>query len=59
MDRMAAADADIVLNHLSIMKLRRHRAVCDLRDSGVRLGLGCDNCAAAMCKCVQAMKSFV
>ena len=40
-DRMAAAGAGIVLNHLSNLKLKSGIApVCDLRDSGVRLGLG-------------------
>src|SRR5262249_4782921 len=46
MDRMAAADAGVVLNHLSNLKLKSGIApVCDLRESGVRLGLGCDNCS--------------
>src|SRR5262249_37202371 len=40
MERMAAADAGIVLNHLSNMKLKSGIApVCDLRRTGVRLGL--------------------
>jgi 5-methylthioadenosine/S-adenosylhomocysteine deaminase len=60
MDRMAAADAGIVLNHLSNMKLKSGIApVCDLRDSGVRLGLGCDNCSGSDVQSVfQAMKLF-
>jgi 5-methylthioadenosine/S-adenosylhomocysteine deaminase len=60
MDRMAAADAGIVLNHLSNMKLKSGIApVCDLRESGVRLGLGCDNCSGSDVQSVfQAMKMF-
>src|SRR6266545_8197321 len=60
MDRMAAADAGIVLNHLSNMKLKSGIApVCDLRQSGVRLGLGCDNCSGSDVQSVfQAMKMF-
>lgn len=60
MDRMAEADAGIVLNHLSNLKLKSGIApVCDLRDSGVRLGLGCDNCSGSDVQSVfQAMKLF-
>jgi cytosine/adenosine deaminase-related metal-dependent hydrolase len=60
MDRMAAADAGIVLNHLSNMKLKSGIApVCDLREAGVRLGLGCDNCSGTDVQSVfQAMKMF-
>src|SRR6185436_18733568 len=60
MDRMAAADAGIVLNHLSNMKLKSGIApVCDLREAGVRLGLGCDNCSGSDVQNVfQAMKMF-
>jgi 5-methylthioadenosine/S-adenosylhomocysteine deaminase len=60
MDRMAAADAGIVLNHLSNMKLKSGIApVCDLREAGVRLGLGCDNCSGSDVQSVfQAMKLF-
>ena len=60
MDRMADADAGIVLNHLSNLKLKSGVApVCDLRDSGVRLGLGCDNCSGSDVQSVfQAMKLF-
>src|SRR3954447_18863622 len=60
MDRMAEADAGIVLNHLSNMKLKSGIApVCDLHDSGVRLGLGCDNCSGSDVQSVfQAMKMF-
>ncbi len=60
MERMAAADAGIVLNHLSNLKLKSGVApVCDLRDTGVRLGLGCDNCSGSDVQSVfQAMKLF-
>jgi cytosine/adenosine deaminase-related metal-dependent hydrolase len=60
MDRMAAAGAGIVLNHLSNLKLKSGIApVCDLRESGVRLGLGCDNCSGSDVQSVfQAMKMF-
>jgi cytosine/adenosine deaminase-related metal-dependent hydrolase len=60
MDRMAAADAGIILNHLSNLKLKSGIApVVDLRDSGVRLGLGCDNCSGSDVQSVfQAMKLF-
>jgi cytosine/adenosine deaminase-related metal-dependent hydrolase len=59
-DRMAAAGSGIVLNHLSNLKLKSGIApVCDLRDSGVRLGLGCDNCSGSDVQSVfQAMKLF-
>jgi 5-methylthioadenosine/S-adenosylhomocysteine deaminase len=57
---MAAAGAGIVLNHLSNLKLKSGIApVCDLRDCGVRLGLGCDNCSGSDVQSVfQAMKMF-
>jgi 5-methylthioadenosine/S-adenosylhomocysteine deaminase len=60
MDRMAAADAGIVLNHLSNMKLKSGIApVLDMRDAGVRLGLGCDNCSGSDVQSMfQAMKTF-
>jgi cytosine/adenosine deaminase-related metal-dependent hydrolase len=60
MERMAAAGAGIVLNHLSNLKLKSGIApVCDLRDCGVRLGLGCDNCSGSDVQSVfQAMKMF-
>ena len=60
MDRMAAADAGIVLNHLSNMKLKSGVApVCDLREAGARIGLGCDNCSGSDVQSVfQAMKMF-
>jgi cytosine/adenosine deaminase-related metal-dependent hydrolase len=60
MDRMAEADAGIVLNHLSNMKLKSGIApVVDLREAGVRLGLGCDNCSGSDVQSMfQAMKLF-
>jgi 5-methylthioadenosine/S-adenosylhomocysteine deaminase len=60
MDRMAKADAGIVLNHLSNMKLKSGIApVWDMRDSDVRLGLGCDNCSGSDVQSVfQSMKMF-
>jgi cytosine/adenosine deaminase-related metal-dependent hydrolase len=59
-DRMTAAGSGIVLNHLSNLKLKSGIApVCDLRSSGVRLGLGCDNCSGSDVQSVfQAMKMF-
>lgn len=60
MNRMAQAGAGIVLNHLSNLKLKSGIApVLDLRQSGVRLGLGCDNCSGSDVQSVfQAMKMF-
>lgn len=60
MDRMAAAGAGIVLNHLSNFKLKSGVApVVDLREAGVRLGLGCDNCSGSdVQNMFQAMKQF-
>lgn len=60
MDKMAAAGAGIVLNHLSNLKLKSGIApVLDLRESGVRLGLGCDNCSGSdIQNMFQAMKLF-
>jgi len=59
-DRMAAADAGIVLNQLSNLKLKSGIApVYDMRQAGVRLGLGCDNCSGTDVQSVfQAMKMF-
>jgi 5-methylthioadenosine/S-adenosylhomocysteine deaminase len=59
-DRMAAADAGIVLNQLSNLKLKSGIApVYDMRRAGVRLGLGCDNCSGTDVQSVfQAMKMF-
>ncbi len=60
MDQMAEAGAGIVLNHLSNLKLKSGIApVLDLRESGVRLGLGCDNCSGSDVQSMfQAMKLF-
>jgi cytosine/adenosine deaminase-related metal-dependent hydrolase len=60
MDHMAAAGAGIVLNHLSNLKLKSGIApVLDMRESGVRLGLGCDNCSGSDVQSMfQAMKMF-
>ena len=57
---MAAADAGIVLNHLSNLKLKSGvPPVCDMREAGVRLGIGCDNCSGSDVQSVfQAMKMF-
>ena len=60
MDRIAAADAGIVLNHLSNLKLKSGIApVLDIREAGVRIGLGCDNCSGSDVQNIfQAMKTF-
>lgn len=60
MDRMAEADAGIVLNHLSNLKLKSGVApVVDLREAGVRVGLGCDNCSGSdVQNMFQAMKMY-
>src|SRR6476646_8103329 len=57
---MAAADAGIVLNQLSNFKLKSGIApIYDMRQAGVRLGLGCDNCSGSDVQSVfQAMKLF-
>lgn len=59
-DQMATADAGIVINQLSNMKLKSGiPPVLDLREAGVRLGLGCDNCSGTDVQSVfQAMKMF-
>jgi cytosine/adenosine deaminase-related metal-dependent hydrolase len=59
-ERMAAADAGIVLNQLSNLKLKSGIApIYDMRQCGVRLGLGCDNCSGTDVQSVfQAMKMF-
>ena len=60
MDRMAAADAGAVLNHLSNMKLKSGIApVCDMREAGMRVALGCDNCSGSdVQNMFQAMKMY-
>src|SRR5262245_38126556 len=59
-DRMAAADAGIVLNQLSNFKLKSGIArLYAMREAGVRLGLGCDNGSGTDVQSVfQAMKMF-
>src|SRR5579862_1372148 len=59
-ERLAAADAGIVLNQLSNMKLKSGiPPLLDMRQAGVRLGLGCDNCSGTDVQSVfQAMKMF-
>jgi cytosine/adenosine deaminase-related metal-dependent hydrolase len=60
MDAMAEANAGIVLNPLSNMKLKSGIApFCDLTAAGVRLALGCDNCSGSdVQNLFQAMKQF-
>jgi cytosine/adenosine deaminase-related metal-dependent hydrolase len=60
MDRLAEADAGVVLNHLSNLKLKSGVApVLDLREAGVRIGLGCDNCSGTdVQNMFQAVKMF-
>jgi cytosine/adenosine deaminase-related metal-dependent hydrolase len=60
MDRMAAADAGAVLNHLSNMKLKSGIApVLDMREAGMRVALGCDNCSGSdVQNMFQAMKMY-
>lgn len=60
MDRMAEAGAGVILNHNSNYKLKSGIApVLDLRDSGVRIGLGCDNCSGSdVQNMFQSMKTF-
>ncbi|MFB3054922.1 MAG: amidohydrolase family protein [Alphaproteobacteria bacterium] len=60
MDRMAEADAGAVLNHLSNMKLKSGIApVLDMREAGMRVALGCDNCSGSdVQNMFQAMKMY-
>lgn len=60
MDRMAAADAGAVLNHNSNMKLKSGIApVLDMREAGMRVALGCDNCSGSdVQNMFQAMKMY-
>ncbi|MDC0032971.1 amidohydrolase family protein [Alphaproteobacteria bacterium] len=59
-DRMAEANAGVVLNHNSNLKLKSGIAPNkDLVDSGVRIGLGCDNCSGSdVQNMFQSMKTF-
>jgi 5-methylthioadenosine/S-adenosylhomocysteine deaminase len=48
MEMMAAADAGAVLNHNSNLKLKSGIApMLDIREAGMRVGLGCDNCSGS------------
>jgi 5-methylthioadenosine/S-adenosylhomocysteine deaminase len=60
MDMMAAADAGVVLNHVCNLKLKNGIApVCDLREAGVRVALGCDNCSTSDVQSMfQSMKLY-
>lgn len=60
MDMMAEADAGVVLNHVCNLKLKNGIApVCDLRDAGVRVALGCDNCSTSDIQSMfQSMKLY-
>jgi 5-methylthioadenosine/S-adenosylhomocysteine deaminase len=57
---MAEHGSGVAHNPVSNLKLKSGVApVCDLRDSGVRLALGCDNCSGSDVQSVfQAMKMF-
>ena len=59
-DEMAAADAGAVLCHNSNMKLKSGIApIRDMRDAGMRVGLGCDNCSGSdVQNMFQAMKAY-
>jgi cytosine/adenosine deaminase-related metal-dependent hydrolase len=59
-DRMADADAGVVLNHNSNLKLKSGLAPNkDLHESGVRIALGCDNCSGSdVQNMFQSMKTF-
>ncbi len=59
-DQLAAADAGAVLNHLSNMKLKSGIApMLDMRDAGMRVALGCDNCSGSdVQNMFQAMKMY-
>ena len=60
MDLMAEADAGAVLNHNSNMKLKSGIApILDMREAGMRVGLGCDNCSGSdVQNMFQAMKAY-
>jgi 5-methylthioadenosine/S-adenosylhomocysteine deaminase len=60
MDMMAEADAGVVLNHVCNLKLKNGIApVCDLREAGVRIALGCDNCSTSDVQSMfQSMKLY-
>ena len=60
MDLMAEADAGAVLNHNSNLKLKSGVApILDMREAGMRVGLGCDNCSGSdVQNMFQAMKAY-
>lgn len=60
MDRMADSNAGVVLNHNSNFKLKSGIApTVDLRESGVRIALGCDNCSGSdVQNMFQSMKTY-
>lgn len=60
LDRMADANAGVVLNHNSNFKLKSGIAPNkDMLESGVRIGLGCDNCSGSdVQNMFQSMKTF-
>ena len=60
MGMMAAADAGAVLNHNSNLKLKSGIApMLDMRDAGMRVGLGCDNCSGSdVQNMFQSMKAY-
>ena len=60
MDQMAAADAGAVLCYNSNMKLKSGISpMRDMRDAGMRVGLGCDNCSGSdVQNMFQAMKAY-
>ena len=60
MDWMAEADAGAVLNHNSNLKLKSGIApMLDMRDAGMRVGLGCDNCSGSdVQNMFQSMKAY-
>ncbi|MBT5050456.1 MAG: amidohydrolase family protein [Rhodospirillaceae bacterium] len=59
-DRMADANAGVVINHNSNFKLKSGIAPNkDLLESGVRIALGCDNCSGSdVQNMFQSMKTF-
>jgi len=60
MDQMAAADAGAILCFNSNMKLKSGISpMRDMRDAGMRVGLGCDNCSGSdVQNMFQAMKAY-
>ena len=60
MELLAEAEAGAVLNPVGNMKLKSGiPAIAELRDAGVRLALGCDNCSCSdVQSMIQAMKTL-